>query len=148
MDYLDWDSVGKMFWLLDTFDGIDMSLLDPEERAVAERMDAKLGDYYVHGADSVRANFSEWRNVRFIVGSVPGTLSQLDADPIAYLHLDMNSSPPEVAAIDALWDRLATGAPVLLDDYGFGGGACRRRRWMVGLSPAGSRSPRSQPAKV
>jgi hypothetical protein len=33
----------------------------------------------------------------------------------------MNCSPPEVAAIRHLWDRLTPGAPVLLDDYaGFG----------------------------
>ena len=56
--------------------------------------------------------------MRIIVGSVPFTLDQIDAETIAYLHLDMNSSTPEVAALDALWPRLTRGAVVLFDDWG------------------------------
>jgi hypothetical protein len=38
---------------------------------------------------------------------------------VAYLHLDMNCAPPEVAALTYFWDRLVAGAPVLLDDYAY-----------------------------
>jgi hypothetical protein len=43
------------------------------------------------------------------------------ASKIAYLHLDMNCSPPEVAAADYFWNRLVPGAFVLLDDYAYRG---------------------------
>jgi hypothetical protein len=138
MDYLDWDTLGKTFWLLDTFAGIDVTLIDdPNERAEAEWRDQRLGDFYVRGVESVMENFSEWQNVRFIVGSVPGTLDQLEVDRIAYLHLDMNASPPEIAAIDRLWDRLSTGAPVLLDDYGWGGGGFQKKAMDAWAEPRG-----------
>ena len=69
----------------------------------------------------MRQNFAAWKNVRIIVGSVPSTLAQIEADTIAYLHLDMNSSTPEVAALDILWPRLTSGAVVLFDDWGYRG---------------------------
>lgn len=133
MEYLDWDKLGKRFWLLDTFAGIDLSQLEGDELTAArernERMD--LAD-----ADSVRAWFSQWQNVNVVEGSVPATLPLVHADEIAYLHLDMNSSAPEVAALEYFWERLVPGAVVLFDDYGYRGyeaqrhaqGALARRR--------------------
>jgi hypothetical protein len=80
----------------------------------------------VKGSDLVRANFSEWKNVTIIEGSVPETLSQVAAKKIAYLHLDMNCSPPEIAAAEFFWDRMVPGAFVLMDDYTFAG--CRSQK--------------------
>ncbi len=31
----------------------------------------------------------------------------------------MNIAAPEVAAIEYFWDKLVTGAPIVLDDYGW-----------------------------
>jgi hypothetical protein len=121
MELLDWDTRGKTFWLLDTFAGVDETILPPAEREVVQRRPAEGGSAYVDGADSVRRNFADWKNVRIIVGSVPSTLDQVDAETISYLHLDMNSSTPEVAALDALWPRLTPGAVVLFDDWGYRG---------------------------
>jgi len=50
---------------------------------------------------------------------IPGTLGQVGAEKIAFLHLDLNSAEPEVAAIEFFWDRLVPGAMVLLDDYAY-----------------------------
>jgi hypothetical protein len=72
-------------------------------------------------AASVRAWFSRWRNVNVVEGSVPTTLPLVHADEIAYLHLDMNSSAPEVPALEYFWERLVPGAVVLFDDYGYRG---------------------------
>jgi hypothetical protein len=73
--------------------------------------------YYANSVDNVRANFAEWKNVRIIAGTVPETLDQVDASAVAYLHIDMNCAPPEVAALRYFWPRLTPGAFVLLDDY-------------------------------
>jgi hypothetical protein len=124
MDYLNWNSLNKTFYLLDTFAGIDERLLSAEEREAGalERNEQhlKLG-FYVSGVDAVRANFAEWQNVRIIQGTVPDTLGNIDSQKIAYLHLDMNCAEPEVAAFEYLWDRLTPGAFVLLDDYAYKG---------------------------
>ena len=56
----------------------------------------------------------------------PETLPQVRAEKIAYLHLDTNCSPPEIAAIQFFWERLLPGAFVLFDDYAFCG--CRSQK--------------------
>jgi hypothetical protein len=121
MERLDWDTLGKTFWLLDTFAGVDETTLPPEEREHVQTRPKRGGSRYVDGVDPVRTNFAEWKNVRIVVGSVPSTLDQIDANTVSYLHLDMNSSTPEVAALDVLWPRLTRGAVVLFDDWGYHG---------------------------
>jgi hypothetical protein len=120
MESLEWDRLGKTFWLLDTFAGVDESMLSPQELAVVREHNRRLPDgYYVDGAASVIANFAEWSNVRIIEGSVPGTLAGVQSEQVAYLHIDMNSTVPEIAALDHFWPILVPGAVVLLDDYAY-----------------------------
>lgn len=124
MSFLDWNSRDRMFYLLDTFDGMDGDLLSEADRlhGLAELNEEVLdGDFYTKSVEKVVENFSEWENVRIIKGSVPGTLDQVDATRVAYLHLDMNCAAPEVAALNYFWDRLVPGAVILLDDYGYKG---------------------------
>ncbi len=120
MEYLDWDRLGKTFYLLDTFSGLDPRYITATERAAGALETSKHHvetGMYVSSVDSVRANFAEWQNQRIIVGAVPETLDQVDATAVAYLHIDMNCAPPEVAALRYFWPRLTPGAFVLLDDY-------------------------------
>jgi SAM-dependent methyltransferase len=124
MDYLDWDSLGKQFYLLDTFRGMDERFISPEDKAsgAMERNAQNLASgFYVQGIEEVRANFSQWKNVSLIEGSIPETLPQVRAEKIAYLHLDVNCSVPEITAIRFFWERLVPGAFVLFDDYAFYG---------------------------
>jgi macrocin-O-methyltransferase TylF-like protien len=120
MEYLDWDRLGKTFYLLDTFAGLDPRFVTEDERKAGalEKSDEHMRNgMYVDSVDGVRANFAQWRNQRIIVGAVPETLDQVDAQAVAYLHIDMNCAPPEVAALRYFWPRLSPGAFVLLDDY-------------------------------
>lgn len=122
MEYLDWDSLGKTFYLLDTFAGLDLTHLSPEDReaGAVERNEQHLQTgFYVQSVDTVRSNFSQWKNVRIIQGAVPATLNEVQSQKIAYLHLDMNCAAPEVATLDFFWNRLVSGAFVLFDDYAF-----------------------------
>jgi hypothetical protein len=124
MDYLDWDSLGKHFYLLDTFKGIDERFTSAQDKAagVVEKNRANLASgFYTNGIDDVRANFSQWKNLTLIEGAIPETLPQIRVDKIAYLHLDMNCSTPEVAAAHFFWERLVPGALMLLDDYAYRG---------------------------
>ena len=124
MDYLNWDSLGKHFYLLDTFRGLDERFVSSADRAsgaVEKNKKSLTSGFYAQGIEEVRANFSQWKNVSLIEGSIPETLPQVRAEKIAYLHLDMNCSPPEIAAIQCFWERLVPGAFVLLDDYAYHG---------------------------
>jgi hypothetical protein len=124
MEFLDWDRLGKTFYLLDTFAGADSRLVTDDDRGAAllKKSEEHLRDgLYVSSADSVRANFAQWRNQRIIVGAIPDTLEQVEARAVAFLHIDMNCAPPEVAALRFFWPRLSPGAFVLLDDYAYAG---------------------------
>jgi hypothetical protein len=115
MRYLDWNGRDRRFFLLDTFQGLDLGLLTEEEKRLGKGVTSNT---YDECFAEVQANFAEFRNVVLIRGSVPATLPQAETDAVAYLHIDMNNVTPEVAAIGYFWGRLVPGAIVLLDDYG------------------------------
>lgn len=124
MEYLDWNKLNKTFYLLDTFSGLDERFISDAERKIGlfeynkERL--KSG-HFVLDVASVKRNFSEWNNVRIIQGSIPETLDYVKAKKIAYLHIDLNCSLPEVEALNFFWNRLTQGAYILLDDYAYCG---------------------------
>jgi hypothetical protein len=124
MALLGWNACDRRFYLLDTFSGLDERYVSDEEKVagVLERNKAEIErGFYTFDVEAVRENFSEWNNVEIIVGSIPDTLPQVRTERIAFLHIDLNCSPPEVAAAEAFWDRLTPGALVLLDDYAYSG---------------------------
>jgi hypothetical protein len=123
MNLLEWDTTGRRFYLLDTFAGIDERYVFPDEKANVMEHNAEIiaKGWYTFDVRGVRDNFSEWKNAEIVVGPIPETLPAIKSEQIAFLHLDLNCSLPEVAAIEALWDRLTPGAFVLLDDYAYNG---------------------------
>jgi O-methyltransferase len=42
-------------------------------------------------------------------------------EKIAYLHVALNQAPAEIAALDALFDRVVPGGIVIRDDYEWAG---------------------------
>ena len=120
MAYLDWDSLGRTFYLLDTFTGADERYVTDTERARGILKD-DYSNCYADSVDEVRENFSQWSNVQMVVGAVPESLDAVESDRVAFLHVDMNCVAPEVAALKFFWERLSPGAFVLLDDYAYRG---------------------------
>ncbi len=121
---LDWNETGRTFYLLDTFMGIDERYITDEEKAagIMVRNETKImAGTYSCDLEGVRNNFSEWPDATIIVGAIPDTLPEITSTQIAFLHLDLNCSPPEVATAEFLWERLVPGAFILLDDYAYSG---------------------------
>jgi hypothetical protein len=124
MTYLNWDSLNKNFYLLDTFYGLDERYISDEEKSsglMKKNRELLENGFYSTEFEKVKENFSEWKNICIIQGPIPETLERVDTKSVAYLHIDMNCSLPEVAAIEFFWDRLVAGAFILLDDYGYFG---------------------------
>ena len=124
MEDLDWNSRDKKFYLLDTFSGLDERFVSDEEKNAGylERNKKEIDKgFYTVDVEKVKQNFSSWKNVFIIKGSVPITLESVDADIIAFAHIDMNCAPPEVAAMRYIWPKLSPGAIVLFDDYAYKG---------------------------
>lgn len=121
---LDWQGTARRFWMLDTFTGLDPRYVSDTERDAGALVanQAKLDSgFYTGSLQAVRENFAVWPAVQIIPGAVPDTLPQVTAESVAFLHIDMNCAPPEVAAIDWFWPRMPQGGIVLLDDYAYRG---------------------------
>ncbi len=113
LEYTGLERSGKRFFLLDTFRGLVEDMLTPQEQAQG------VGTKYEECYDEVRRLFADYRSVRLVRGAVPDTLGKVDAEQIAFLSIDMNCVKPEIAAAEHFWDRLSSGAFIVLDDYGF-----------------------------
>ncbi len=114
MEYVDFSTSSKRFFLLDTYEGLSGDYISQEEAEEG----VKSGGYEPC-FESVTNTFSEYDNVIIIKGAVPETLSEVDSEKIAYLSIDMNCVEPEIEAAEFFWDKLVSGATILLDDYGW-----------------------------
>jgi hypothetical protein len=124
MTHLHWNSLGRRFYLLDTFAGLDPRFVSAQELktgSMKKNEEALATGFYTTNVERVRANFMEWSNVEIVVGAIPETLDRITSTQIAFAHIDLNCAPPEVAALEYLWPRLVPGAFVLLDDYAYVG---------------------------
>lgn len=112
-DYLDFETVPKTYYLYDTFAGIPPEFDSEKHDAPAF---AAPGLY-----EKVLATFSRYANVRVVKGIVPYSFADAAPEKVAFLHLDMNSSKSEIAALEVLFDRVSPGGLVVFDDYGWTG---------------------------
>lgn len=78
-----------------------LSTQDLKFGAIEKNRRSIQSGFYVQSVESIRENFSQWKNVQIIQGAVPETLSHVTAREIAFLHLDMNCAFPEVRRSNA-----------------------------------------------
>jgi predicted O-linked N-acetylglucosamine transferase (SPINDLY family) len=105
IDYLGGKDFPKTFWLYDLF--------EHNEKMVNHSMQAHGPQLY----SQVVNRFKEYPNVKIFKGFLPEILEQGCPEKIAYLHLDLNQAPAEIATLDALFDRVVPGGMIILDDY-------------------------------
>lgn len=109
VDYLGGTSFPKTFWGYDVFEH-DASMLN---HAMPE---LGAGLY-----ERVRTKFADYPQVRIVKGLIPDVFAQGCPDRIAYLHIDLNQAPAEIAALEVLFDRMVPGGVLVLDDYEWSG---------------------------
>ena len=113
IDYFDWSTIDRRFYLYDTFAGLPDDWSTERERAGVNDVYEWDGTY-----EKVCERFAKYPNVDVIKGVVPDIFEETSPKKIALLHLDLNAAQAEVAALDALKSRLSNGAIVLMDDFG------------------------------
>lgn len=129
MNKLRFNTLGRRFYLIDTFTGpvlAQYSLEEVRKQRLSIAQKALEAGAYVTDMDRVRANFAEWPNAILVQGAVPDILEKVDFGAIAFLHVDMNCAFPEQRALEFFWDRMPPGAVILFDDYGSYGHDCQR----------------------
>jgi O-methyltransferase len=112
IDYTNFAALRRDYYLFDTFAGFDPSLLSETERTQVAN-----AYQYVDCFSDVQATFAKESFVKLVRGAIPGSL--VETGPVAFLSIDMNCAAPEIAAARFFWPYLVSGAPIVLDDYGF-----------------------------
>ena len=114
MNYIGFKKIKKKFYLLDTFYGLSEKYISEEEKK-----HGVLPGCYEECYESVKETFKDLNNVEIIRGTVPDTLPYVKAEKVCFLSLDMNCAEPEIAAAEFFWDKMVSGAVMVLDDYGW-----------------------------
>jgi len=114
--FVDFPKLGKTFYLLDTFHGLEDKLVTDAER----KRGIGSGEWFQYDEcyEAVRKTF-EGMPVVIVRGVIPETLPLVKASKVCYLSIDMNCVAPEIAAAEYFWDKLVPGAVMVLDDYGW-----------------------------
>jgi O-methyltransferase len=107
----------KRFYLYDTFAGIPADELDDSEVAAG-----LAGAHADTSVEYVRERLAPWIDrVELVPGDVNETLAAGGPDRLAFVHMDLNAAEPTRVALEFSYPRLASGAMVLFDDYGWSG---------------------------
>jgi len=114
VQYVGFEKLGKLFWLLDTYKGLADHLISEDERR-AGILPGGYAPCYAH----VLETFGSIRGIKILEGVVPDTLTMVTSERVSYLSLDMNNAAPEIAAAEFFWDRLVSGGIIVIDDYGW-----------------------------
>jgi O-methyltransferase len=108
VDFFGRERFAKTFWAYDAFD------VNPVENHHFEGQGPGL-------YEKVKARFAGYDAVRLVKGLLPASLEGNSPAKVAYLHIDMNHAPAEIAVLDHLFDRVVAGGIVILDDYEWSG---------------------------
>jgi len=117
----------KRFYLLDTFEGIPVTILS--EREILH--DKYFKENYTECYQEVLDTFKAFPQVSVVRGLVPDTFDSVDSEQFCFVHIDMNNAISEIAAAEYLWPRLAVGGFMLLDDYAWEVNVDQRRAFDV-----------------
>lgn len=108
IDYFGKDRFTKTFWGFDTFD------YNPAYKEGVT--DQKPGFF-----EEIEARFEGYPMVRLERGLIPDVFEFACPESIALLHIDLNHADSEIAALEALFERVVPGGTVVLDDYEWAG---------------------------
>jgi O-methyltransferase len=109
IDYLGGKEFDKTFWGYDLFE---------HDSSMAHHA---MPDHGPELFATVQAKFKDYQKVRLLKGVIPDVFEEGSPDKIAYLHIDLNQAPAEIAALEHLFDRVVPSGMIILDDYEWAG---------------------------
>ncbi len=112
----------RKFYLIDTYEGLVEEQITEEEKEFGRRAATYKPCY-----EEVQGTFREFPNAVIVRGRIPDVLPQVRPEKVCYLSIDMNVAEPEIAAAEYFWEKMVSGAAMLLDDYGWLGHDAQKR---------------------
>ncbi|WP_334163240.1 TylF/MycF/NovP-related O-methyltransferase [Phenylobacterium sp.] len=113
-DYVGFADWPRKWFLYDTFEGVPDDQLDEGWGDRNERAYKNTFSY-----EEVAERFRPFPNIVITRGRVPEILDEVCPERIAFLHMDLNNSQAEIAALERLYDRIVPGGVIVFDDYGW-----------------------------
>ena len=104
-DYSDLDGVNKNFYLYDVFD-------NPPDSHIFPKHSKEL-------YNKVTEKFKKNKNIKIIKGVLPDILKRHCPKTIAFAHIDLNNTKAEMGVLEYIFDKMAKGGIIILDDYGW-----------------------------
>lgn len=109
VDYLGGRDFPRTFWAYDAF--------EHDATMVNHSMQEHGPSLYPR----VVAKFANYPQVKVVKGIIPDSFAGNCPERIAYMHIDLNQAPAEIAALEHLFERMTPGGIVILDDYEWAG---------------------------
>ncbi len=123
MEYINFSQLkNRKFYLIDTYEGLVEEQITEEEK----KHGRKAGGYK-ECYEIVRQTFSRFENAVIVRGVIPDILPEVKTEKVCYLSIDMNCAEPEIASAEYFWDKMVSGAVIILDDYGWVGHVAQKR---------------------
>lgn len=104
-DYLGQEFGQRTFWLYDLF--------EHDDNSINHAMPSHSKELYTQ----VRERFIDYTDIMILKGSIPDVFANGVPDKIAYLHIDLNQAPAEIATLDFLFEKVVPGGVIIFDDY-------------------------------
>jgi len=111
----------RTFFLYDSFEGLSPALAKASDYPDHPDFIEKVNEVYRDPAiyETVMTRFADMPHIKVIRGYVPDTFQIAIPEKIAFLHVDLNSPPAEIAVLETLFDRVVSGGIIVFDDYGW-----------------------------
>jgi hypothetical protein len=115
---------GRDVFLMDTFEPGEVDPSTGSRRRVTSPV-------YATGPADIHALKAAHPFVQVVAGDVFDTAAWVAraAEPIAFIHFDLNAAEPELFVYESMRASMRPGTVILLDDYGFIGFEKQREAW-------------------
>lgn len=93
-----------------------------QEDGLLESESSSLGRYSELELDVTKKNLKEFEKIIiYHKGYIPEIFNKEPKSPtsIVYMHIDLNSTPPTIGALEHFFSKLVSGGIILFDDYGW-----------------------------
>jgi O-methyltransferase len=116
IEHIDFNHLDKKFYLFDTFEGFDSSLLNEKEKETYKNYSSYGGNY-----EEILTTFKDYKNVVIKKGSVPDSLYDQNIEKVSFLSIDLNCVQPETDALNYFWPKMVDNGIIVLDDFAYCG---------------------------